>query len=157
MLGPGVNDTPLLARPPTVTTTFPGVAPIGTGTPICVSLQLLGVAGVPLKVTALEPCVEPKCEPVIPSSAPTDSELLSMLLIFGGVTKVNDTVLLFWKPALTCTFPVMAPVGTGATICVSLQLVGVAPIGPDDPWKVMLPPFCVAPKLLPVTVTEVPT
>jgi hypothetical protein len=133
------------------------VAPIGTGTPICVSLQLLGVAGVPLKMTVLEPCVDPKCDPVIPSTDPTGSELLSMLLMLGGVTKVNDTVLLFWMPALTCTFPVMVPVGTGATICVSLQLVGVAARLPDDPWKVMLPPFCVAPKLVPVTVTDAPT
>jgi hypothetical protein len=95
MLGPGVNATPLLASPPTVTTTFPVVAPTGTGTPICVSLQLLGVAGVPLKVTVLEPCVEPKCEPVIPSRAPTANALLSMLLMLGGVTRVNDAVLLF--------------------------------------------------------------
>ena len=58
---------------------------------------------------------------------------------------------------MTTTFPVVAPLGTLATICVSLQLVGVAAILPDDPWKVMLPPFWVAPKLVPATVTEVPT
>ena len=38
-----VNITPLLATPPTVTTTFPVVAPLGTGTTIIVALQLVGV------------------------------------------------------------------------------------------------------------------
>src|SRR5258708_3211233 len=94
MLGPGVNAAPLLARPATVTTTFPGVAPIGTGTPSCVSLQLLGVPGIPLNVMVLLPCDEPKCEPVMPSSDPTGSVLLSMLLMVGGTKTVNGTPLL---------------------------------------------------------------
>jgi len=42
--------------------------------------------------------------------------------------------------------------GTGATICVSLQLVGVAAV---DPKLNVLEPR-VAPKLLPVNVTTVP-
>ena len=55
ILGVTVNDTPLLATPPTVTTTLPVVAALGTGTTICVALQLVGVAAVPLKVTVLVP------------------------------------------------------------------------------------------------------
>ncbi len=47
--------TPLLATPPTVTTTFPVVAPFGTGATILVALQLVTVAAVPLKVTVLAP------------------------------------------------------------------------------------------------------
>src|SRR5690349_14325219 len=47
--------TPLLATPETVTTTFPVVAPVGTGTEMLVALQLVGVAVVPLKLTVLEP------------------------------------------------------------------------------------------------------
>src|SRR5260370_28068885 len=39
-----VELTPLLATPPTVTTTFPAVAPAGTGAVILVALHLLGVA-----------------------------------------------------------------------------------------------------------------
>jgi hypothetical protein len=50
-----VNVTPLLASPFTVTTTFPVVAPLGTGATIEVALQLVGVAAVPLKVTVLLP------------------------------------------------------------------------------------------------------
>jgi hypothetical protein len=50
-----VNATPLLATPPTVTTTFPVVAPVGTGTVILVALQLVGLPVVPLNVTVLVP------------------------------------------------------------------------------------------------------
>jgi hypothetical protein len=41
-----VNETPLLATPPTVTTTFPVVAPEGTGTTIAVLLHLWGMAAI---------------------------------------------------------------------------------------------------------------
>ena len=44
----------LLDWPETLTTTGPVVAPLGTGTIICVSLQLVGTAGVLLKVMVLE-------------------------------------------------------------------------------------------------------
>jgi hypothetical protein len=50
-----VKLTPLLATPPTVTTTFPVVAPAGTFAVILVALQLVGVADVPLKSTVLVP------------------------------------------------------------------------------------------------------
>lgn len=54
--GVTLKETPLLATPPTVTMTFPVVAPVGTKTSILVALQLLAVpAGVPLNVTALLP------------------------------------------------------------------------------------------------------
>src|SRR5262249_54146473 len=52
-----VKLTPVLARPPTVTTTLPVVAPAGTGTTMLVADQLVGVAVVPLNVTVLVPCV----------------------------------------------------------------------------------------------------
>lgn len=57
MLGVGrtVKATPLLACPPTVTTTLPVVAPLGTKTKMLVLLQLVGLAAVPLKVTVLAP------------------------------------------------------------------------------------------------------
>ena len=50
-----VKLTPLLAAPATVTTTSPVVAPDGTGAPMANELQLVGVVGVPLRVTVLEP------------------------------------------------------------------------------------------------------
>jgi hypothetical protein len=58
IVGPGdvtVKVIPLVATPPTVTTTLPVVAPSGTGRAIEVSLQLVGVAAVPLNVTVLAP------------------------------------------------------------------------------------------------------
>jgi len=58
-----VKTTELLAWPPTVTTTFPVVAPLGTGTAMLVALQLVGVAAIPLKVTVLLPCVVPNPPP----------------------------------------------------------------------------------------------
>jgi len=54
-VGTTVKAKPLLAMPPTVTTTLPVVAPDGTGTVMLVSLQLVGVAVAPLKVTVLVP------------------------------------------------------------------------------------------------------
>jgi hypothetical protein len=63
--------TPPLATPPTVTTTFPVVAPVGTGTAMLVALQLVGVPAVPLNVTVLVPCVVPKFVPVIVTAVPT--------------------------------------------------------------------------------------
>ena len=50
-----VKPTPLLVCPPTVTTTFPVVAPVGTGATMLVPLQLVGVATVPLNVTVFVP------------------------------------------------------------------------------------------------------
>ena len=52
-IGMTVNGAPLLAKPLTVTTTLPVVAPPGTATTMLVALQLAGLAGVPLKVTVL--------------------------------------------------------------------------------------------------------
>lgn len=50
-----VKLRPLLGRPPTVTTTLPLMAPVGTGTVMEVIFQEVGVASVPAKETVLEP------------------------------------------------------------------------------------------------------
>jgi hypothetical protein len=85
-VGPGVKDKPLLTWPPTVTTTLPLVDPLGTVTPMLVSLQLLTVAGVPAKVTVLAPCELPKLLPEIATVAPTAPMLLLKLDKLGGGT-----------------------------------------------------------------------
>jgi hypothetical protein len=79
---PTVKVSPLLARPPTVTTTFPVVAPVGTGTTILAADQLVGVAVVPLNLTVLVPFVAPKFAPAIVTEVPTGP--------FGGVRLVSD-------------------------------------------------------------------
>jgi hypothetical protein len=55
MLGTTENEKPLLGTPPSVTTTFPVVAVLGTKTVMPVLLQLVGVAIAPLNVTVVEP------------------------------------------------------------------------------------------------------
>ena len=50
-----LKATPLLACPPTATTTLPVVAPAGTGTVMLVALHAVGVPAVPLNVTVLVP------------------------------------------------------------------------------------------------------
>jgi len=83
-----VKRTPLLAIPPTVTTTFPVVAPDGTDVTRPVALQLVTVAVVPLNLTELAPCVDPKFVPVIVTAVPTGPELVDKLEIDGAPCSV---------------------------------------------------------------------
>jgi len=148
-----VKLAPLLATPPTVTTTFPVVAPVGTGATMLVALQLVGVAVVLLNLTVLVPCVVPKFAPVIVTDVPTNPDAGFTLLMLGAaVATVKLVPLLATPPTVTTTFPVVAPVGTGATMLVALQLVGTAAVPLN--LTVLVP--CVAPKFAPVIVTEVP-
>src|SRR5678815_3030633 len=155
MLGaaPTVKVTPFEATPPTVTTTLPVVAPLGTGTAIEVALQLVGVAVVPLNVTVLVPCVAPKFVPVIVTEVPTGPEVGDRLVMLGVAPTVKVTPFEATPPTVTTTLPVVAPLGTGTAIDVALQLVGVAVV----PLNVTVLVPCVAPKFVPVIVTEVPT
>src|SRR5713101_420208 len=83
-----VKATPLLATPFTFTTTFPVVAPLGTGTAMLVALQLVTVAVVPLNVTVLVPCVDPKFVPVITTDVPTAPDVCERLVIPGDPCKL---------------------------------------------------------------------
>ena len=147
-----VNAEPLLATPPTVTTTLPVVAPDGTGTTMLVALQLVGEATAPLNVTLLVPWLAPKLEPAIVTEVPTGPEVGFKLEMPGPVETVKVTPLLARPPTVTTTLPVVAPEGTGTTIVVAFQLVGAAAV----PLKVTVLEPCVAPKFEPVIVTEVP-
>jgi hypothetical protein len=80
-----VKLTPVLASPPTVTTTLPVVAPDGTGTTMLAADQLVGVAIVPLNVTVLVPCVEPKFVPVIVTDVATGPLVGDRLVMLGAV------------------------------------------------------------------------
>jgi hypothetical protein len=80
--GTTVKTTPLLARPPTVTTTFPVVAPAGTVASRLVAPHVT-VAVVPLNLTVLVPCVVPKLVPVIVTEVPTAPDVGDKLLILG--------------------------------------------------------------------------
>jgi hypothetical protein len=147
-----VKLTPLLAVPPTVTTTLPVVAPLGTGTTIEVLLQLVGFAVTPLKLTVLAPIVVPKLVPAMVTDWPTGPEAGNRLVMLGTVT-VKLTPLLAVPPTVTTTFPVAAPLGTGTTMLVALQLVGFA----ATPLKLTVLVPMVVPKLVPAMVTDWPT
>jgi len=86
-----VKGTPLLARPPTVTTMLPDVAPFGTGATMLVALQLVGVAAVPLKVTVLVPCEAPKFVPLICTEVPTGPDVCDRMLMLGVGVTANKT------------------------------------------------------------------
>jgi hypothetical protein len=148
-----VNEEPLLFTPLAFTTTLPVVAPVGAVATIDVAVQLpIVVAVVPLNATVPVPCVVPKFVPVIVTDAPTAPVVGDKLVMLGAGTTVNDTPLLFTPPAVTTTLPVVAPVGTVATIDVAVQLVivvAVVVLNFTVPW--------VVPKLVPVIVTEAPT
>jgi hypothetical protein len=146
-----VKENPLLDAPNTVTTTLPLEAPLGTSATIWVVLQLVGLAAVPSNVTVLDPWVEPKFTPVIVTDVPMDPD--------GGESarmpaeaSVKFSPLLGKFETVTRTFPEIAPPGTGATICVLLQLVGVV----VTPLKATVLDPCVEPKFVPAIVTEVP-
>src|SRR6516225_10870651 len=121
-----VKFTPLLARPPTVTTTLPVVAPDGTGTTMFVADQLVGVAVVPLNFTVLVPWVVPKLVPVIVTDVATGPLVGDRLVMLGATVTVKLTPLLAKPPTVTTTLPVVAPDGTGTTMPDADQLVGVA-------------------------------
>ena len=146
-------DTPLLGTPSTVTTTLPVAAPVGTVTTMLVADQLVGVAAVPLNVTVFAPCVAPNPVPAIVTDVPIGPLVGFRLVIAGGTVTVNGDPLLGETPTVTTTLPVVAPAGTGTTILVADQLVGVA----DIPLKAAVLVPCVAPKFVPVIVTDVAT
>jgi len=151
VIGVTVKPTPLLTFPPTVTNTLPVVAPAGTGAVMLVSLQLVGVAGVPLNVTVLVPCRGPNALPEIPTGVPMAPETGITFEMLG--TTVNGMELLGAPPTVTTTLPESAPKGTGVTIVLGPHVVGVA----KTPLKETVLAVWVAPKLSPVIVTEAPT
>jgi hypothetical protein len=150
-----VNEEPLLFTPLAFTTTFPVVAPGGTVATIDVAVQLpMVVAAVPLNFTVLVPCVVPKFVPVIVTDAPTAPVVGDKLVMLGAATTVNEEPLLFTPLAFTTTFPVIAPVGTVATIDVAVQFPIVVAV---VPLNATVPVPCVVPKFVPVIVTNAPT
>src|SRR5207249_1336529 len=156
MVGGGVTvkNPPLIGNgaPATVTTTLPLVAPLGTATRMLVSLQLAGVAAVPLKATVLAPWAIPKLVPVIVIGVPTGPDAGFRLVMLGGGITAKTAPLLAMPPTVTMTFPVVAPMGTGATMFVALQLVGVTTVPLNA--TVLVP--CTGPKFAPLIATGAP-
>jgi len=154
MFGEGVTVklTPLLVKPPAVTTTLPVVAPVGTLLTILVSPQFVATTGMVLKEIELNPLVAPKLDPFIVNGVPTGPDE-GFKLVMTGKTVNGTKLLLATPPTVTTTLPDTVPAGTGATMLVALQPVGVASV----PLNVIVLVPCVAPKFVPVIVTGVPT
>ena len=131
--------TPLLATPPTVTTTFPVVAPDGTTVTIIVEFQLLVVAVVPLNVTVPE---DPKFVPVIVTVVPIAPEVGFRLVIEGGGGATVPIVI------VSVALPVpLAFVALTVTVVVPAA-VGVPDITPVDVFTEAHDGKPVAPKLV---------
>jgi len=116
MTAPGtLNGTPLLAIPPTVTTTFPLLAVAGTVKAILVALHVDTVAVTPFRVTVLWPCRDPKLIPEIVTDVPEPPDAGESELMHG-VVEVTEK----HRPLLACPFtntntgPVVTPLGTCA-------------------------------------------
>ena len=143
----------MLATPPTVTTTLPVVAPAGTGTTMLDADHDIGVAAVPLNVTVLAPWLPPRLLPLmvtVVATGPLDGE---RLVSVGAGRTVKVSALLARPPTVTTTLPVAAPAGTGTTMLDADHDVGVAAV----PLNVTVLAPLLAPKLLPLIVTEVAT
>jgi hypothetical protein len=147
------NGTAGLARPPTVTTTLPLVAPAGIGTTILTADHDVGAAAMPLNVMVLVPFVAPKLVPLMVTTVATGPLDGEKLVITGGNITVNDNALLARPPTVTTTLPVVAPAGTGTTMLLADHVVGVAAM----PLNVTVLVLWVEPKLLPLIVTAVAT
>jgi hypothetical protein len=129
------------------------VAPVGTVTEMLVALQVPTVAVVPLNFTVLVPWVVPKFDPATVTEAPTAPDVGVRLVMLGAATTVKLLPLLATPDTVTTTFPVVAPVGTIATMLVVLQVVteAVVPLN----LTVLVP--CGEPKFVPAIVIDAPT
>jgi hypothetical protein len=150
-IGGTTNMEPLLASPPTVTTTLPVAAPGGTGATIADALQPAGVVATPLNATLLPPCALPNDAPLIVTSVPTGPTVGERLAMLG--TTLNGTALLATPPTETTTGPLDAADGTVTEMLEPLHVSGVAGMPLNEtvlaPWT--------DPKFAPVIVTGVPT
>jgi hypothetical protein len=93
-------------------------------------LQLVVLAVTPLNDTKLArvPIVGPKFEPLTVTTVPTGPDVGLILLMLGGGVTVNGRPLLDTLLTMTTTLPVVAPAGTGTSILVAVQFVGVATV-----------------------------
>jgi hypothetical protein len=91
---------------------------------------------------------------VIVTGAPTAPVVGDKLVMLGAATNVNEEPLLATPLTVTTTLPVVALVGTVATIDVAPQLVIVVAVVVLN-FTVLVP--WVVPKFVPVIVTDAPT
>jgi hypothetical protein len=106
--GMTINPTPAAGIPATETTTGPEVAPIGTAAVMILSVQVSGVASMPLNVTVPE---VPKLEPVMVTTCPTSPAAGDSIITVGAVENCKALVV---RPAAMIVTEVV-PGGKGGT------------------------------------------
>src|SRR5208283_4894950 len=150
-----VKERPLLFVPPTVTTTLPVVAPIGTVAVMLVVLQAVVVAAVPLNFTVLVPCVTPKLLPVIVTTVPTTPVFGLRLVIAGADDPPPPVELLNVATSAVHPYPFAAAVHVPPTVpalpwisySVANQLVAVSLISVNPLPAPALLTFSSAPRI----------
>jgi hypothetical protein len=123
----------LLATPPTVTTTLPVVAALGTGATMLVADQLVGVAVVPLNFTVLLLWEAPKPDPAMVTAVPTDPEVGAKLVMLGAVVEAPVPVsvtLCGLPPALSVM--VIEPFRVPVVVGVKVTLIVQTPLIPSE-------------------------
>jgi hypothetical protein len=143
---PTVYVAPVAVPTAFVTVRGPVVAPDGTVVVIDVADTTVNVAVTPLNFTLVTPV---KFDPVIVTAVPTGPMVGENEVITGGPTVKSAVLTTVLTGVVTEIFPVVAPVGTVAVICVPELTVNVVAF-------VALNFTTVAPqKLVPVIVTTV--
>jgi hypothetical protein len=140
---------------PTVTVTFPLIAPAGTVVVMLVAVLAVTVATVPLNFTILDVGVVLKFEPLIITVVPADPERgLKEVMVGEPVVTVKSTGLVaVLAPTVTVILPVIAPAGTVVVMLVAVLVVTVAVVAPNFTELLV----AVVLKFVPVMVTAVPT
>ena len=134
MVGAGVGTvkfTALVAKPLTVTTKDPLLAPAGTDVTMLELLHDDAVAEKPFSVMALPPCVGPKAPPLMVMAVLGAPEYVDRPKMTGMTVKV--TALLETPPTVTemVRSPAEREAGTGTTMLVSLHEDGVPRTDPN--------------------------
>jgi hypothetical protein len=126
-----VNGNGLLATNPTVTTTLPVVAPLGTFTVMLLSPQVAAVpAAMPLNVTVLLPCIAPKLVPPIVTAVPATPE-------------AGDKIVMLRSSAVPAKVEVCVPARSVVTDTVAFSIPGDCAVsGLNCTLRVQLPPGC---------------
>jgi hypothetical protein len=152
-VGSTVNPGALLFDTPlTVTVTKPLLAPAGTVVTTCVSLQLVGNAAVPLKLTMLPAGAEPNPLPRRITCAPIGAADGLTLTMCGVTTKLKLLLGTPFTVTIIPAGPAGKPPGTSTGRVVALQLSGVT----GTPPKLTALLFGISPKFLPVIAIVVP-
>jgi hypothetical protein len=124
----------MLATPPTVTTTLPVVAALGTGATMLVADQLVGVAVVPLNFTVLLLWEAPKPDPAMVTAVPASPDVGDKPVMLGAVADEApvpvSVIICGLPPALSVM--VIEPFRVPVVVGVKVTLIVQTPLIPSE-------------------------